>query len=124
MGKGVETVLNIKLKRDKLERLIEVHDWMIDAYTPENNHEHLLQCHLVGMYWRLKEMLHRGTSAQGAVIQKNYTLAVNEAEALAFVLLWGNENINMGLLGSGVVTDMIKSIDQKYKNTRVYGNIQ
>ncbi len=121
MGKGIETVLNLKLKRDRLEHLIEVHDWMIDAYVPENNHEHLLHCHLVGMYWRLKEMLHRGTSAKGAVIQKNYTLAVNEAEALAFVLLWGNEEVNMGLLGAGVVTDMIKSIDQKYKNNKVYG---
>jgi hypothetical protein len=108
MAKGLIESFDIKITRSRAEALHEMHEWMVAEFVPENNHEHLLHAHLVGMMWKLEGHLENSK-------QKKFTVKVTAPEALAFLLLWGNERIDMRRRGAPVVCDLIKQIDKEYK---------
>lgn len=111
-------VVKIQVNRQRLQHLHQIHEYMIAAYVPEDNYEHLLHAHLVGMYWRLDEMVNQVNCK--AAKQNKFTIKVTAAEAMAFCLLWGNEKFDMGRRGAFEVTEVIKQIDKESKQAIRY----
>jgi len=115
---AIET-LKVVVNRQRLEHLYLIHEYMIGAYVPENNHEHLLHAHLTGMYWRLEDMVNQVQFKEGK--QNKFKIKMTAADALAFCLLWGNEKFDMGMRGAVEIIDVIKQIDKEAKQPKVYG---
>ena len=117
MDKGIDHV-KIQVNKQRLEHLHLIHEYMIAAYVPENNYEHLLHAHLTEMYWRLEEMVNHAAYKQSK--KSKWTIKVSAAQAMAFCLLWGNEKFDMRQRGAFEVTEVIKQIDKESKNVMRY----
>jgi len=108
MDKGT---MRLKVSRTRAEGLYRLYDWLIGVYVPENNHEHLLYAHVVGMYWRIETMLLK----DGWV---NKWLILTESEAMAFCLIWGDRDLVHDAYGNVIICEMIKVIDQRAKQLK------
>lgn len=115
MAEGLIKSFDWKLSRERMEALHEMYEYMLGQYIPADNYENLLQVHLVSMMWRLHDAL-AGSK------QRKFTLKVSGPEAMAFLLLWGNEKMDMRRRGAPLICDLIKQIDKEYKGNLYAGN--
>lgn len=82
-----QRVIRVKLPYDRLCELGRMYTILMNRYKPAEIYQQLLHAHMKAMVKRLRIM--------AAKEQLQNTLSLNEAESLAFFLIWTNNEIDI-----------------------------
>jgi len=99
--------VRIKVSKQRVEALFSLYGWLIGIWENESEHEFLLFSHVTVMYDKLQRILLLNDHQR-----KSFTLVMNEAEAMAFCLIWKDRSLSHDVFGKVIILDMMGKIDK------------